>query len=347
MRDEFEHFVLFFGVEDLRPEYAEACSRLGIPFAFVRKRGRVALRSHLEVLKTIRRVHPDVVMINGTPLAIPILGLRRLFRGEWAVVVRETQANHLKSRQEWLGSLIAARHAEAVVYLTEEYRTEVGKRVRAAARTGRAHVIPNGIDLREFDTGSAEASDRIRLSMVSRLVPIKDHATLIEAVRILVSDRKLDRIELTIAGEGPTLAALQAQVKAAGLSPDTVRLAGLLTRAEVAKLLRATDIYVHCTFGETMSNSILQAMASGLAVVASDVKGVANMVRDGEDGLLVPVEQPHLLADALERLIRSPATRRALGERARRRVYTELSQQRMVEQYRRLFARLTSLATGG
>ena len=338
-REEFDHFILFFGVEDLCEDYAETCRRLKIPFAFVKKRGRVDVRGHRAVLRHIRTVRPDVVMINGSPLATPILAARALFGGRWSVVLRETQANHLKTRQEWLGSYLAARYADAVVYLTEEYRAEVEERFRRPRRRGPALVIPNGVDTSEYEAKGPSESGRVRLAMVSRLVPIKDHATLIEAVRMLVQERGHADLELHIAGDGPMLAGLRERAAAADLE-GVVVFRGLLTRRGVIELLREADIYVHCTFGETMSNSILQAMAAQLPVVASDVRGVSNMIRPGEDGILVPVAEAEPLADALETLIRSPEARREMGANARRRILAELSQERMVDDYTDLMARI-------
>ena len=337
-RNEFDHFVLFFGVEDLREEYAQACNRMGVPFAFVKKRGRVALRSHRQVMKIIREVKPDVVMVNGTPLAIPILSTRSLLRHRWAVVVRETQANHLKSLQEWVGSYLAAYSANAVVYLTNEYQAEVEDRFKFLLRRGgRVRIIPNGVDTQEYEGDALCGTDAVRLAMVSRLVSIKDHLTLIEAVRILVHDRKYADLKLFIAGEGPTLTSLRAHAAAAGLEEEVI-FTGLLSNSGVTELLRSVHIYVHCTFGETMSNSILQAMAAGLPVVASDVEGVSNLVRHGKEGVLVPVENAVVLANALEALIQSPQTRQALGSEARKRIVRDFSRGRMVESYNALFA---------
>jgi L-malate glycosyltransferase len=345
LRRQFDHFVLFFGVEDLREEYARSCRQLDIPFRFVRKRGRLALRSHREVMRIIREVSPDLVMVNGTPLAIPILGSRTLGRNGWSVVVRETQANHLKTVQEWVGSYVAARSADAVVYLTDEYRTEVEDRlVLPLRRRGLARVIPNGVEVEDRQPRVRRSATEVRLVMVSRVVPIKDHPTLIEAVRILAHERGYRGLRLFIAGEGPSLSALREFAATAGVESQ-VEFTGLLDRAAVHALLTSADIYVHCTFGETMSNSILEAMAGGLPVVASDVRGVSNLILDGVDGILVPVQDAAALATALEVLIRDPRRRHALGTAAHARIVRDLSRQRMVSDYSELFERLAASTT--
>lgn len=337
--DEFDHFVLFFGIEDLREEFARSCDQLGVPFAYVKKNGRIAIRSHRRVMDCIRTFRPDVIMINGTSLAIPILGARLLRRHDWAVVLRETQANHLKTRIEWVGSYCAAWFADAVVYLTEEYRSDVQDRIKRPSSSTRAHVIPNGVSLEGYGTETDLPPHPPTLAMVSRLVPIKDHVTLIEATRILVIERSHSGLKLYIVGDGPTAAHLRFVAQRAGLQ-DAVVLTGLLDSNEVTSLLQKVHIYVHCTFGETMSNSILQAMAASLPVVASDVKGVANLIRHGIDGLLVPVTDAVALADAIEDLIQSPETRRRLGSNARLRVEAEFSRPHVVARYRALFKEL-------
>jgi glycosyltransferase involved in cell wall biosynthesis len=341
-RDDFEHFVLFFGVEELRDEFSRSCDRLGVPFSFVRKRGRIAIRSHRQVMKCIRTFRPDVIMINGTSLAIPVLGTRWLRRHhDWAVVVRETQANHLKTKLEWAGSYFAARLADAVVYLTEEYRSEVQARIRTSVGSARTHVIPNGVRLQEYEAGVELSPHPPKIAMVSRLVPIKDHVTLIEAVRVLVTERDHSDLKLYIGGNGPTAADLEVLVQRAGMG-NAIVFTGPLNSDEVTQLLQTVDIYVHCTFGETMSNSILQAMAARLPVVASDVKGVANLIRHGIDGLLIPVTDAVALADAIEGLLESPARRRFLGSNARLRIESEFSQERVVARYTALFEELAS-----
>lgn len=347
MRARFEHFVLFFGVEELRGEFADTCNNLGVPYAYVKKRGRLAFRSHQEVLRIIGEVQPDIIMVNGSLLTIPLLlgGVRRT--RACSILVRETQANHLKSAQEWIGSFVAARWADAVVYLTDEFHQEVNKKFPGVLRRkGRVRVIPNGVEIDEVPPSRETTPNAFHMAMVSRIVPIKDHSTLIEAVRILVYERGWTRLRLFIAGEGPSLETLKAQCAAAGVHEHVV-FTGMLNRAAVQDLLRSVHLYVHCTFGETMSNSILQAMAAGLPVVASDVKGVSNLLNHGSDGVLVRVGDAAALTDALDSLLRSPELRDSLGRSAHQRILRDLSRQRMVTEYSALFSSLASAKARG
>lgn len=344
MRADFDHHVLFFGIEDLCLGYGARCAELGIPFTYVKKSGRLALASHAKILTLIANVRPDVLMIHGTTLAIPLLLARRLIRGRWAVVVRESQSNQYKSTAQWLGSFLSVHLADAVVYLTREYALEVRNRIRFPGHFRRTMVIPNGVALPDVVSSVQDSPGPLRLAMVSRLVPLKDHGTLIEAMRTLVADRG-HSLHLTIAGDGPTRGALEDRVERAGLD-DVVAFVGTLSHEQVMSLLSRTDIYVHCTYGEGMSNSILQAMASCLPIVASDVMGVSNMVVDGEECLLVPVEDVEALVSAIEVLIESPDLRYSIGAKAHARVDAELSQARVGADYRALFARMCTLERG-
>ena len=120
---------------------------------------------------------------------------------------------------------------------------------------------------------------------------------------------------LEIAGDGTTRQSLEAEIARRGLQ-DRVILHGTLSAEGVRNLLRTLDIYVHATFGETMSNSIMQAMSVGLPVIASAVSGVTNMVTPSV-GLLYPSRDVQLLQSAISGLLDDPEGARKLGADAR------------------------------
>jgi glycosyltransferase involved in cell wall biosynthesis len=99
-----------------------------------------------------------------------------------------------------------------------------------------------------------------------------------------------------------------------------VRLLGALSPADVAAVLREADVLLHASCAEGVSNAVLEAMATGLAVVTTDAGGMREAVRDEVDGLVVPVQDATAMGDALARLAADPALRRRLGASARRRV---------------------------
>ena len=153
---------------------------------------------------------------------------------------------------------------------------------------------------------------------VGRLREPKDFTTLVRAAARL----EPGAVAVQIAGDGPDRPALEAEIArlAAG---DRVELLG--ERADVPELLAAADVFVLPSLSEGMPISVLEAMAAGLPVVASDVGGVGELVRDGETGALVGAGDPAALADALARLASSLAAPARQGKAGRRRVETDFS----------------------
>jgi colanic acid/amylovoran biosynthesis glycosyltransferase len=214
----------------------------------------------------------------------------------------------------------------------------------------RMHVIRCGVDLARFRpadqagrsagapvTGTAPA---LSIVTVGTLHEVKGQAHLIEACRRLVAEGVDVRCELI--GDGPDRDALAAQIQAAGLD-GTVHLAGVLTHDRLAERIRAADVLVAPSVPsrdgrrEGLPVVLMEAMASGLAVVASDLSGIPELVEDEVTGLLTPPGDPAALASALARLARDPDLRRRLGAAGRERVHAEYDQAASARQLVALF----------
>ena len=214
----------------------------------------------------------------------------------------------------------------------------------------RITTIRNGVDLSRFNPGHRAAAraaldlpaEALVLGSVGRLVPVKDHATLLEAVALL----KRDRVDATLvlSGDGPLRDALLARAAALGIQ-NQVRLLG--HRKDVEVVLAALDVFVLSSVSEGLSNTILEAMATGLPVVATRVGGADELVRDGETGLLVAPGSPREMAAALGRFVTDRAARRTMGAAGRDRVEAEFALSTMVQRYEALYVDLAALKSGG
>lgn len=173
-------------------------------------------------------------------------------------------------------------------------------------------MIPNAVDLRRFG-GPRSTSGMVRVAYVGRLRQVKGVTVLLDAWHQLAPGAAA---RLVIAGEGELRPELEAQLDRLALR-GAVELAGAIS--DVPALLRDTDVYVQPSFAEGMPNSVLEAMAAGLPVVATRVSGNEDLIADGENGLLVPPGDPGALAAAIRRLMDDPALARTMGERARTR----------------------------
>jgi glycosyltransferase involved in cell wall biosynthesis len=190
----------------------------------------------------------------------------------------------------------------------------------------RVAIVPNFVDdsaflptdlelrsrkLREF--GIPEASPVV--GMVANLHPVKDQPTLLHATAHLASQWR--DLHVVLVGDGPTRHSLEVLSRNLGLA-DRVHFAGL--QPNRPNLHRIFHLSVHCSVSEGASNSVLEAMAAGRAVIASAVGGTPDLVLDGDTGLLIPPGDHVALAAAIGRLLRNDTLRARLGSAGRRRV---------------------------
>ena len=174
---------------------------------------------------------------------------------------------------------------------------------------------------------------------VGRLTPVKDQQTLLRAfAQLRESDPVLgDRLRLVIVGDGPLYSPLKQLIEQLALQ-DVAWLAG--DRQDVPGLLQAMDVFVLPSLGEGISNTVLEAMASGLPVVATAVGGNVELVEEGCNGSLVPVGDSLALATALATLFRNDGERIRQGDNARQRVCQYFDWDRTVAAYLQVYDEL-------
>jgi glycosyltransferase involved in cell wall biosynthesis len=177
--------------------------------------------------------------------------------------------------------------------------------------------------------------DAFVVLQVARLDPIKDHATALRAIEL--ANRRNAPVHLFIVGEGPQRAEIERHIRNRSLR-QRVTMLGL--RNDVRTLLAATDAFLLTSVSEGIPVTVLEAMAAGVPVVATNVGGLPELVCDGTTGLLAPPGDASKLAEAILRLADAPALASQLAARAKRRVEMEFSESRMIEAYGRIYAEM-------
>lgn len=223
----------------------------------------------------------------------------------------------------------------------------------AAPRLG---LIYNGVDASQFSTAGNRLAIRARLGLapstlalmsVANLIPAKGHGDLVAALKLARPHMTSDW-HLLLAGQDYDLEQrLRVQAEEAGILRQ---ISFLGARKDIPDLLGASDIAVLASHEEGFSNAILEKMATGLPVIATDVGGNREAVVHGETGLIVPARDPACLAQAIAQLAGDAALRAAMGVAARSRVEAHFSLERCVDAYDRLYRTLLgggSLADAG
>lgn len=164
-------------------------------------------------------------------------------------------------------------------------------------------VVPNIVDLNRFRPDSAHAPRAAHMLVARNLEPIYDNATAIRALALLRAEFPAAR--LTIAGTGPELASLRSLADELGIA-DAVCFSGRLDREQMAALYREVDVALNPSTVDNMPNSILEALASGVPVVSTDVGGVPYLVQHGTSALLVEPRDPQAMAAAVADLLHNP-----------------------------------------
>lgn len=239
---------------------------------------------------------------------------------------------------------MAARWTDTIVGLN---RLETEAYLEAGIGRPEQHIqIPNGIPLGRFGRLSREeraskrdaagiAPEEVVLITVGRLVPVKDHRTLIEGLHHLAGDPAPWR--LWIVGEGPERPALEGLVAESGMAG---RIEFLGQREDVPDLLGQSDLFLLTSLNEGFGLVLVEAMASGLPVVATDVGGIPEVVTAEETGVLVPPSDPERVAGAVRRLLRDPELRNRMGNAGEARTRALFGVDRMIERTVALYREL-------
>ena len=272
-------------------------------------------------LRVIRQRRPDLVhAFFGVPSGAIGWALSRLTGVPFLISLRGRDVHGGKEMEAGgisgilrAASRIVWRDADALIANSAGLR-QIARQVAPRAKVG---VIPNGIDTDRFTPGprGSGPDGPVRLLFVGRLEPYKALTCLFEALRLLREDTD-GRVILSIAGDGSLRTELPRAARRLGVA-DLVHFAGPVPNVEMPGIYRDADIFVLPSLVEGMPNVILEAMASGLPVVATRIPGSEELVRPGKTGLLVPPSDPQSLAHALRALSRDGDLRRRMGQNAR------------------------------
>jgi sugar transferase (PEP-CTERM/EpsH1 system associated) len=317
----------------------------------VHKREGKDVGSYVKLWRLFRALRPTIVHTRnlGTiDAAFPakLAGVRRLVHGEhgWEINdIAGTNAKYMRLRR--ICSRLIDKQIAVSCNLADWLRTCVG------VSATRIEQIYNGVDTTVFRPAVERRSplpisafagpDEFVVGTVGRMAPIKDPLLLARAFRTL-RQAGAHRVRLAMVGDGPLLEDVKrflAEEEAANLTWLPGR------RDDIDAVLRGLDLFILPSRNEGISNTILEAMATGLPVVATDVGGNPELVVAGT-GMLVRAEDPDAMAAAIGRYVADPQLARTHGAEGRRRVLEHFSMDAMLERYLAVYDALTDSEPG-
>jgi len=236
---------------------------------------------------------------------------------------------------QYLAQKIAT--ADFIVCISDFTRSQL-MRLSPPSLWGKFEVVRLGVDLAAFSPASRPAKDDpqfpFEVLCVGRLTPAKGQHVLIEAVGKLAREGRCVRLRLV--GSGPDEASLRES--AARLAPvETVLFEGAVNQDRIRSFYATADVFALASFAEGLPVVLMEAMAMGIPCVSTFIAGIPELIRNGEDGLLVPASDVEALGEALALLMDEPELRQRLAASARQRVLEHYDLARNVEELAAVF----------
>jgi glycosyltransferase involved in cell wall biosynthesis len=339
------HCVAFACIEESGP-IAQELSAAGVTVEVVSAPGLATNVRAPALVAWMAGRKPDVVHTHSGAW---LKGARAARAARTPAVVHTEHG--LLDREPWYSNLLKRRAAAAsstVVAVSDALRSYLLHSTRLSP--SKVRTIPNGIDTLAFSPELPDSrarllpgSDgRIVVGCVARFEPVKNHELLLRAFQ--AARRSRPELLLVLVGDGTLRPQAEAQARSLGVA-DAVRFAG--DHRDTAPWYRCFDAFVLASRAEGTSMSILEAMASGCSIIATDVGGNRALLGEDGAGRLVPSGDASALAAAMAQLGPSQGTAARLGSPARSRAIQLYSHGAMVERYEALYREVTESGSRG
>ncbi len=308
--------------------FIEAVHAAGIEVETILEKHRFDLGVLAQVREMVARRRPDIVLTHNVKshFLVRWLGLWRSL--PWVAFQHGYTATDWKDRLYNQCDRWSLRRPHRLVCVCQAFAERLRRWGVPASRLVVLHnpvepfVAPAPEEIERLRTELGLAGGEFLVVSVGRLSREKGHRDLLDAASVLRARQPRTPARFVIVGDGPERAALERRSAALGLS-DAVAFAGY--RENVRPFYALADVVALPSYTEGSPNVVLEALAARVAVAATRVGGVPEIVTDGETGLLVKQRDPRAMADALARLRDDPELRRRLGDAGRRLVTADHS----------------------
>jgi len=267
----------------------------------------------IKIFFVLKKINPDIVHAQSIGIGISGFLANKILKKPYVAWGRGSEV-YLPSTFKNTISKLVLRNADAVIALTQDMKNEMQKFCDCDIS-----VIPNGIDTERFENLSKEdirkrlkiKEDEKIITFVGTLRPVKGLRYLIEAMKIVRDKDK--NVRLVLVGDGEEREKLEKLVEKFGLK-ECVKFIGSVQNEEIPQYMVTSDVFVLPSLSEGFPNVVLDAIASGLPIVATKVGGLPEIIEDSKNGFLVKPKNPEQIAEKILLLIKDDELRKRISK---------------------------------
>jgi len=324
-------------------ELGERLQKKGIKIIVLNRKPGFDLRLIFDLSKIIKELNPDVVHVHQyTPWFYGISACILAKKKETIFSEHgRLYPDKLRIKRVIYNRLILLPHTKVITVDSIHLQNALVNYEKIPRR--RIKILPNGIKLEPFSKITDKTrkvhrdklgikEDEIAIGMIARLDPIKDHDTLIKAFQLV--NQKHPNTKLFLAGKGPRFDKIKSLIKELGIDSKAILLGYY---EDLYGFLSALDLYVLSSHLESAPLGVMEAMAAGLPVIATNAGGTGEIILDGKDGFLVPPRDPDKMAEAIIKVLNDLKKAKELAQRGKEKIYNNYSFDRMINDYKDLY----------
>lgn len=265
----------------------------------------------IDIVKTVQRINPDIVHAQSLAIAVPSLITKKFYKIPYVVWGQGSDV-YLPEPLTKMTSRTVMKNADSVIALTEDM-----KQTMWSIYDRDIVVIPNGVELKEYTN---ETSVKVindagkRILFVGRLHQVKGVRYLLQAMKIV--HKKMHDVQLILVGDGEEREHLEFLTADLAIK-ECVEFAGKVPHEKVQVYMNQAEVFVLPSLSEGFPVTIIEAMACGLPIVATRVRGVSEIIEDGINGYLVDPKDPVQIARALLKILDNEYLRKEMSSNNR------------------------------
>lgn len=246
----------------------------------------------VKICLTIRKVKPEIIHSQSLLIGVPAWAAKKFLKIPY-VIWGQGSDIYLPIRFTRMTSKPILQNADAVLALTEDMKQKMREIYER-----KIYVVPNGVDLERFkiSLGDKKEGDPKMIIFVGRLHPVKGVQYLIEAMAII--HRKMPNVKLVLVGDGVERSRLEELAKRLDLN-GCIQFAGQVPQERIPQVMHQADIFSLLSLSEGFPVVLLEAMAAGLPIVATNVGGIPDIVEEEVNGYLVNVRSPEEISEKI------------------------------------------------